>query len=48
MKLKNFHKAKDTVSRTEWQPTDFSPTSHLTEGWFPKQIKNSRNQTSAN
>ena len=35
MKLKNFCKAKDTVNRTKWQPTDYersSLTIHSTEG----------------
>jgi hypothetical protein len=35
LKLKNFCKAKDTVNRTKWQPTDYersSLTIHSTEG----------------
>lgn len=43
MGLTSFCKAKDTVDRTELQPT----TLHLKDDWYPNYI-NSRNQTAAN
>ena len=45
IKLQSFCKAKDTVNRTEWQPTDWEkilPSLHLAECKYPIYKMNSR------
>jgi len=42
IKLQSFCKAKDTVIRTKWQPTDWKrslPILHLIEGYYPIYTK---------